>query len=368
MPGKLLIPILLVIFLPFALAAPPSVTIDSPVNLNISHKNNLTFFCNATADGSVYNISLYSNFNGNFSINSTKNIMELESDQNTTLLCHFNGNHVCNAGETGINSSILFESSRFISGVLMNNSATLRYPAAGKLGFTQGTIEFWVNIGFNTTSQNAWFFDMQTLDINEITIFAFSGILYFELYDTFGSVARSQVDITPWQQGEWHHIAAVWNTPESQQSHIYVDGSDANVTDPNNEFDQATSVGQYIYLGSSAAGTNQAKSLLDEFRISNVVRSETEINASYFKGALNHSNEQANFSLIVQDGAYSWNCLAYDNQSQSAFASSNFTVYVDNHSAPLVNSLTFLPNNADDVDPGVALYFTSKQTKSSNTH
>ena len=61
---------------------------------------NVSFSCNATDDGNVFNVSLYTDTGGSFALNETSRIMELEEDQDTLLLCHFSG-YGCEGGETG---------------------------------------------------------------------------------------------------------------------------------------------------------------------------------------------------------------------------------------------------------------------------
>ncbi len=52
------------------------------------------------------------------------------------------------------------------------------------------------------------------------------------------------------------------------------------------------------------------------------------------------TNNQTNFTLNLEDGEYSWNCLAYDNSSNSNFASNNFTFRIDTSKPVISNVLT----------------------------
>ncbi|HLC67367.1 MAG TPA: LamG-like jellyroll fold domain-containing protein [archaeon] len=363
--------IALVFVMFFVCISTASVNLISPDDMNLTHASTATFFCNATDDQNVFSVSLYSNINGNFSLNATKNIMELDADSATTLLCHFNNTYTCTDGTQGINSSSSFADGKFLEGILVNDSDTLRYPTPGKMSLSAGTVELWTNVGFDPASDTAYFFATQDQS-NDVEIYTDgAGSLYASIFGVGGAAMGEQDDayasIAGWSQGEWHHIAAVWNTSSLPMVNLFVDGSNQSTTtnDPSN-IETVGSPGQYMYVGSSSTGSLQSNSIIDELRMSDISRTPDEINASYLRGAGNHSNEISNFTISVPDGIFSWNCLATNNESGVNFASSNFTLYVDNHTAPSVNSVTFAPNATDDVDPGSVLNFTVNVTDLTN--
>jgi hypothetical protein len=361
--------IVIYLFLPVAMAAVPTVNLTSPANNNVSHVNNMTFFCNVTDDINVSAVILYHDINGVFAANSTKRLMELESDSNTTLLCHFNNNYTCEDGEQGINSSTSFEPSIFMQGVLINEPGTLKYPTSGNIELSKGTIEMWVKVGFDTALGTFFLFDSGTLGVNKLSLYVSDGILNFDLIAAYGATSNSVVDIRSWSAGEWHHIAAVWNInylPNGYITDIFINGSDA-ATVPYDDYEQVGGMEQYFYIGSDSSGTNWANSVFDELRLSNKPRNASEINESYNKGITSHASELVNFTLTnMPDGIYHWNCLAYDNDSQSAWGAQNFTIGIDTISPPIVNYITFSPNSTDDIDPGVTINVTANITDVTN--
>ena len=60
------------------------------------------------------------------------------------------------------------------------------------------------------------------------------------------------------------------------------------------------------------------------------------------------TSNTTNFTLNLNDGDYNWNCLVYDNKSNSAFASSNFTFRIDtlNPSLDNINANSITENSA----------------------
>ena len=54
---------------------------------------------------------------------------------------------------------------------------------------------------------------------------------------------------------------------------------------------------------------------------------------------INGINNNTNFTLRLEDGNYIWNCLAYDNSSNSNFASNNFSFRIDTLK-PIINSVS----------------------------
>lgn len=146
------------------------INLTSPENWNVTNYTNVTFSCNVTDDGNVYNISLYTNINGSFNQYDTKRIMELDKDSNTSLLCRFDNTYTCEDGETGIADSTSFNDSRFVKGVLINDSDTLHYPVAGNIAYDKGTIEFWVRPGVDPSSNYIWYFSLGSSGTNEVLI------------------------------------------------------------------------------------------------------------------------------------------------------------------------------------------------------
>lgn len=367
---------ILVLFLVLALmncaaaSDAPNVTLASPNDGVVYTTSNITFVCNATDDENVFNISLYTNINGDFIPHETKRVMELEEDSDTLLLCHFN-NYDCEAGEIGDSSGTGIVQSIFMNGVMVNDSDTLRYQTSGNLNFTQGTLEFWVKLGVDPSSNEFWFFSTGEQAVDEIHMYNDFGDLYFEYFDDSGLATAVFANISSWNQDEWHHIAGAWDLENGvgngEAVDLFMDGSNSSTSIDSMDFGSLGTPGQYLYIGSLADGTEQANSVFDELRISDIPRTESEINASYVKGVGNHSNENANWTITgIDDGTYIWNCYAVDNESNGAWNDTNFTFHVDVSSPPDFNSIAHSPSDENELDPGVTVNITANITDPSN--
>jgi hypothetical protein len=357
-----------------------NVTLDTPQNNAVINQSiNLTFICNATSDVGVYNVSLFQNFNGTFDRYGTKGIMQLEKDSNTTLLCHFDDSYVCEDGEQGVNSSSTdFSNSLFIKGVRINESDTLKYPISGNINLTRGAIEFWIKVGFDLSSPELFFFSTNNVDYDAIQIhylgntWAGGGGVFFTIIGDSGDYLETTKNVN-WSDGEWHHIAAVWDvengvSPDNNLSYLYVDGSNQSVqySDAGDSYSNFDTV--YFYLGSFYGENLQAdNSVFDELRISSWPRSPEEINASFLKGAGNHSAATSSWTVSgVSDGTYDWNCLAFDNASNGNWSASNSSFFIDAYSPPAINYVVLSPNSTDDLDPGITINVTANITDPSN--
>ncbi len=106
----------------------------------------------------------------------------------------------------------------------------------------------------------------------------------------------------------------------------------------------------------------QSGSRFDELRILNGTLTPEEINASFMRPQGNYSNTSLSWDMGgLQDGSYEWNCLAYDNESQSAWNDTNFTLNVDT-SPPVLNYANITPNASGELDPGVLINVTANLT------
>lgn len=351
-------------------AADPNVTLITPTDgQNFTTTNNVTFTCNATDDYNVWNLSLYHNISGAFELNQTRVYGEFANNSNTLLLCHFNNNYTCVDGETGTNSSTSFEPGKFRQSVLVNNTDTLLYSTTNNFDRNQGTIEFWIKPYFNvsTTSNGSKdFIDLINITgvdpwPNEFYIFFLKSpslkVVRFMIADQAGSLHHVQQNVSSWQVGEWYHIAVVWNlsSPVSgnNRMELYIDGSNAgNIYYNTNSNIPLDGTPPDLFVGSYIDGTSNANSTIDELRISDIFKTASEINQSYQNGIGNYINVSANWTINnIPDGNYSWNCLAYDNDSQSDWGDANYSFLVDIN-PPTISSITLTPNSTDDIDPG----------------
>lgn len=345
----------------------PNVTLVSPAGENISTSSSVNFLCNVTDDENAFNISLYTNISGVFSIQNTTRIMELVKDSYTQLMCRFENNYICEDGESGTNTSTDFVSSKVMNAVRINDSDTLTYPTSDNINYQEGTIEFLFNPGFDPSSPPDSMFLYSTGNTGEdqIDIYVdYYGTLYFYFYDYYGYTKTAFADISGWNQGEWHHIAVLWEYlvgTGDMRMDLFLDGSNGSTSISGTYYAYGGPFGSTMYIGSDGSSQYQAYSSFDELRISNISRTPDEINASYMKGTGNHSKESASWTINISDGFYKWNCLAYDNESQASWNDTNLTFYVDT-SSPATNELTVSPNSTDEVDPESTVNITANVT------
>jgi len=338
-------------------SSPPDVALYSPGTGTAYTTNDVTLSCNVTDDENLYNVSLYTNVSGVFAQSNMTRFVELESDGETLLMCHFNDTYVCEGGETGTNTSTSFVDGMFRRGVEINTSQTLTYPTSGNILYDQGTVEFWFSLGLDPGGNDAYMFTTGSgLNENEIQIYITEGGAYFVFLDDGSADKSASKDVSSLVPGEWHFLSAIWDINNLVGSggilDLFLDGSNESVAYTSNHYGYGTVFSSSMHIGSYSDGNQQGNVTFDEFRISGVARSPSQINASYLKAVQNHTQESASWLLSnLADGYYVWNCLAYDNESQSAWNDTNFTFTVD-ASPPVLESVTLLPSSSNAIDPG----------------
>ena len=355
-----------------------NVTLVNPENGYIFiNTTNITFNCTATGDA-VYNITLYHNLTGTWEANQTQVFGEFVWDTDSLLLCHYNGDTECLANGSGAatnNASVGFEDAVFFQGATVNDTDILTYATANNFDKNQGTIEFWVRTTYAIdagSQEDRWFFAIGGEYVGDsYEIYVASDHLVFKIKDVNENDHWIESNILNWQAGEWHHVAAVWDLDgdvgNGEKMELYIDG-----TADNSNYD-TTGVNIYVeniasnmFIGSCDVGgcgsQYVADATFDELRISKTVKTQTEINESYQKGLEDRSWVSATWNVSgVGDGYYVWNCLAYDNDSESNWSLNNFSFSVD-VSPPRFNDIYHTPNSTDDVDPGSEINVTVNLT------
>jgi uncharacterized cupredoxin-like copper-binding protein len=108
-------------------------------------------------------------------------------------------------------------------------------------------------------------------------------------------------DISDWRQNDWYHITASW---DSSQMMLYIDGelkaSTTGITIPEG-------LASKMFIGSDYFGINQCEAVIDEFRISNRVRTSKEIREYYRLGV---------YELNVHDAGekVDWETISWEEQ------------------------------------------------------
>lgn len=181
-------------------------------------------------------------------------------DTNTVILDHFNtsttasfvgGSPTYVDSKPGLNQAIDF-----------NSGIYARYDLPGWFTWPSGTIEFWMNpdsrsvnsiiaildSAYTSSPPSGWYGQMYTLPNGELTA----------CNPPLGMVSS----IIP--LNEWTHIAFTWG---STGSNIYINGQLDKHTDTN----IAPQGGQYLFINQWG---NTYVNLIDEFRLSNIARTE----------------------------------------------------------------------------------------------
>src|SRR6185436_14704552 len=125
-------------------------------------------------------------------------------------------------GEVGTAVRTSFAVGRYGQGVLITNSASLTYPSSGNIQREAGAIEFWFQPNWAGNDGVArYFVAMGAPFANGFQIVKDgANNLRFMMWR---GTRESGVGygIGGWRAGEWHHIAATWQT---NQIALYVDG------------------------------------------------------------------------------------------------------------------------------------------------
>ena len=152
-----------------------------------------------------------------------------------TLLfhCHFDGSSKAAVaqGEAGPRqeSGLNYRPGLFGQAVLVGPKGRLQYAAPGNLNKERGTISLWFkpNWDGNATDPETRHVLFQEgpppakrLDSNQLWLWSLGSRMRFDVADSKDRYATS--DISGWQAGEWHHIAATWDC--RQGTAFYIDG------------------------------------------------------------------------------------------------------------------------------------------------
>jgi hypothetical protein len=354
----------------------PQVSLAYPLDGYLSPSENITISCNASDDENLYSMSLYLGVDGNFNLYETNFTMSLQNDSSTLLFCGFdNSSYTCLDGEEATTGGTGFENSTMGTGVLISGSDTVSYPSSGNIDGDRGTLEAWLRVDFDPLGSSEYDIFSTDSGTNDIRLWKDStngvydtGTLKLEYY-SYGSLAQSaEADITNWTIGEWHHIAAIWDADVLMGGDsgvdLFLDGS--NVTTLSAASLYCHDGFGDIHLGSSSQYGWETSSFFDEIAVYSRVLTADEIEADYERFFENHSVETYNWTLPgLDDGTYTWNCMAVDNESQGAWGAADYTFIVDT-SPPSVVSVNLTPDDEASLDPGIPIAVVAKMTDVSN--
>jgi hypothetical protein len=374
-----------VLFCMVVCADAPAVTLVSPIDFqNFTDTSNVTLNCSVTDDSGVDNLTLYHNLSGSFEANETRDWAgELVVEDGLVLLMHFN-----NDSSVGENTTLVYDwsgnaNSGNVIGVNYNDTGgkfgggfefesvfdlssskngSIEVQDSSSLDLAEnGTIEFWAkpNLPMNSQTYTEW--SVLTKGDSGDTSNAYAVNFYTtpeggsecEILTYLGSGNNYQ---TLKSEGtldcsgeEWYHIAVTWDI---EFFRIYIDGVENNY--------HITTATPFDSSGMLRIGRNTAlqytyNGSLDDLAIYNRALTAEEI--SIHSGQKPTSTSYSWNFYDILDGLYTWNCIAYDNDSNSNWSDSNFSFNVAAN-PPLFESIVNDPNTEQDIDPGSTITVT----------
>jgi hypothetical protein len=257
---------------------------------------------------------------------------ELVADSHTLLLLHLNDSVSGVAGETPTQSiGVSYSPGRFFNGASLSTGDRLSYNSSGNISATNGSLECWLKPEWNgndnvTHMILAWGAGggllMAKDGANNLRII-------LNRYSAGGRPEQGvATNIGSWVANQWHHVAFTWN---SAFMVLYVDGSlvvqnPVTIALPNIT---ATT----FQIGGEGAGS-YLNAVVDEFRLSDTVRTAEDISNTYMRGLILSSLSASPDSLRMYPTWYSTPTLTAVTDigtrtippSLASWSSSNLTV------------------------------------------
>jgi len=159
------------------------------------------------------------------------------------------------------------------------------YISAGVNGLnkSQGTAELWVKPNWDgDDNTDHHFFDGGSGTFkNRLTLYKYTDnkLWFWYAGPTDWSGTMLSYDISSWNNGEWHHLAATWS---SSSAKLYVDGQLVNSSNPGTE---PASLGSTFYVGIDKflTAANSGDAVIDELRVYSRVLDQDEIRTHYLR-------------------------------------------------------------------------------------
>lgn len=226
---------------------------------------------------------------GSFNVRDTA-ALAIANDADTTLLLRMDGNANGAAGETPtFSSGLTYGTGRVVQAVSTSATGRAVYDQAGNIQGPAGTVEFWIRPDWNADGTSRQFFQAGD-NFNYGMLLSIDGArnLRFIQWGDNPSTPTVETGVergvgvsgASWQAGQWHHLAATWDSTAGTMA-FYVDGllvgSSTTVTIP--AFSNST-----LSFGARRDGGSPALAGFDEIRISSRARSAGEIQADFAAG------------------------------------------------------------------------------------
>ena len=204
-------------------------------------------------------------------------------DPNTYLLLQFNGNTTGQEGESPVSESGLsYQAGIFNQAVSINQGDQLIFSPSENILADQGTLEAWIQPTWNGNDGG----DHVILSWGQA-----GGILMMKDGGNYLKIIVNRYGAHPsgiekgtgyntsgWLANQWHHVAFTWSEAEVQ---LYIDGT--LTSQSNTGYTPPPINSPSVHIGSDY-GNNEWDGQIDELRISDSVRSATEIHQSYING------------------------------------------------------------------------------------
>lgn len=323
----------------------PIVNLTKPSNNAVVSQPSvpLEMQCIATSPNYLDNITLYTNISGNWNITKSIVINELESNENTKFLLHFNNNNLSEENEAPLlESGTNYVTGKHKQAIYVNPEDNLYYNATNNFNISYGTIEFWIKPNWfgNDQRQYTFFFSRNEINGDHIKIGkTFTSRPY--VYATFNNSAYEANSyaygfgsdgIGYWTPGQWHHIAVTYNLT-NHSIYLYLDGNERGYANDTScgppgctwnfiptQTGSNFSVGHNYYYPAQYANASFDELVIYD-RILNITEIRDDMNRTDPTRSYNATFKVAN----ILSGVYKWNCLAYDLYNRSGWALENWT-------------------------------------------
>ncbi|MDB5386400.1 MAG: tandem-95 repeat protein, partial [Planctomycetaceae bacterium] len=162
----------------------------------------------------------------------------------------------------------------------------LNYPLAGNILPSQGSIEFSIRPDWNGNTNMPFYLFQAGNDATGGMVLVVDGannLQFIQWGDDPNTPAVERnvgrglgYSVNNWVAGEWHHLAVTWDGAAHRMA-LYVDSQFA--TENDDDITINTFFRTYLTIGANENGQSPAQATFDNFRISNRVRTTTEIQA-----------------------------------------------------------------------------------------
>jgi hypothetical protein len=334
--------VLFCVCLEIVFAGNPTVYLNSTSNSTTSTTGSVNFNCNMSDTEQNQNISLYTNTTGSWLLNQTISIgQRVANVSEIVALLHLNGDVTDSSGYGNngvVQGSLSYATGQFYNGIRFLGNTANFVNISDKPYFSPANNNFTVMMWYNPNVTGEqyiaskacaggyeWAVEQQA-----------DNTIKFWMWSTAGTTKCGAVSSKVVTAGKWYLIGGEFN------------GTICKAI-LNDTVTVATT-----YLGGLGDGScpvvigkrnddsgNKCNCTIDEFVMYNRSLSDAEVGSAFNYGKTFYD---ANFTLsnLPNLGNYVWNCLGYDNDSNSDWGDVNYTFYTN------LSTVTLGTNPADN--------------------